>query len=134
MLLWVWFPACPLSEGINFYTATCPLGARFLSVVRRSKVVRISEVENVLFLWQRQSGHVACPLYGGCPYLGVSVMGGSTVVLLLETFRCCFRGLQVTAVDLKVSNFSSMFHSLFTSCSFCTFYVWTKHNIIFDQP
>ena len=25
-------------------------------------------------------GHVACPLYGGFPYLGVSVMGGSTVV------------------------------------------------------
>ena len=24
-------------------------------------------------------GHVACPLYGGCPYLGVSIMGGSTV-------------------------------------------------------
>ena len=39
-----------------FYTATCPLGPRFLSVVRRSEVVRISEVENVLFLWQSQSG------------------------------------------------------------------------------
>ena len=28
-------------------------------------------------------GHVACPLYRGCPYLGVSVMGGSTVPVSL---------------------------------------------------
>ena len=27
-------------------------------------------------------GHIACPLYGGCPYLGLSVMGGSTVLPL----------------------------------------------------
>ena len=25
-------------------------------------------------------GHVVCPLYGGNPYLGESVMGGSTVL------------------------------------------------------
>ena len=24
-------------------------------------------------------GHVVCPLYGGCPYIGESVVGGSTV-------------------------------------------------------
>ena len=24
-----------------------------------------------------------CPLYGGCPYLGGSVMGGSTVITFL---------------------------------------------------
>ena len=38
-------------------------------------------------------GHLVCPLYGGSPYLGGSIMGGSTVqqpLLKLETiFHTC---------------------------------------------
>ena len=33
-------------------------------------------------------GHVACPLYGGCPYLGVFIMGGSTVVHVELAHAC----------------------------------------------
>ena len=40
----------------SFCTATYPLGACFLSIVQRWEVVCISEVDNVLFLWQNQSG------------------------------------------------------------------------------
>ena len=71
----------------------CPLSGD------RRLAIRISEAENVLFLWQNQSGHTVCLLhnymyyfyskinqgrtvcllYGGGPYLGEFVMGGSTV-------------------------------------------------------
>ena len=42
--MWVWLPACLLLEAINFWKATCLLGAHFQSDVWRSEVIRISEV------------------------------------------------------------------------------------------
>ena len=54
-----------------FYTATCPLGDRRLSVSQRLKMY---------YFYDKVSwGHVVCPLYGGDLYLVESVMGGSTV-------------------------------------------------------
>ena len=51
-------------------------GAWRLSAVR---VVRISEVKMYAVNAAIGRGHVVCPLYGGCPLLGVSIIGGSTV-------------------------------------------------------
>ena len=50
-------------------------GGRRLSVSQRLKMY--------CFYGRVNRGHVACPLYRGCPYLGVSVMGGSTVPVSL---------------------------------------------------
>ena len=54
-------------------------GANGLSVVQRSEVVRISEV---VTYGDSAWCHGLCPLYGGCPYLGVSVNRGFTVCYL----------------------------------------------------
>ena len=37
-------------------------------------------------------GHVVCPLYGGCPYLGESVMGGSTACMCVTMDGICYLG------------------------------------------
>ena len=55
-------------------------GARGLSAVRSLEVVRISEVEMYRKYATIGWGQAVCPLYGGCPLLGVSVIGGFTVV------------------------------------------------------
>ena len=34
------------------------------------------------FYGKINQGHIVCPLYGGGPYLGESIMGGSTVYLI----------------------------------------------------
>ena len=48
-----------------------------MPVVWSLEVVHIiSDVKNVLILW----GHVICPLYRGCPYLGKSIAIGRGVV------------------------------------------------------
>ena len=54
-------------------------GAWRLSAVRSLEVVRISEVKMYAVNAAIGRGHVVCPLYGGCPLLGVSIIGGSTV-------------------------------------------------------
>ena len=47
------FDLCPLSEVIKY---SCRLsGPSALSVVRSIEVVRISEVKNTLYIWQKQS-------------------------------------------------------------------------------
>ena len=56
-------------------------GAWRLSAVRSLEVVRISEVKMYAVNAAIGRGHVVCPLYGGCPLLGVSIVGGSTVYL-----------------------------------------------------
>ena len=59
-----------------------------MSAVRRLEVqvVCISDVEYkkyaMISWWQ-----VVCPFYGGCPLLGVSVIGGSTAIIILLTFE-----------------------------------------------
>ena len=55
-----------------------------LSAVRSLEVVRISEVKMYAVNAAIGRGHVVCPLYGGCPLLGVSIIGGSTVVTSKE--------------------------------------------------
>ena len=54
-------------------------GAWRLSAVRSLEVVRISEVKMYAVNAAIGRGHVVCPLYRGCPLLGVSIIGGSTV-------------------------------------------------------
>ena len=54
-------------------------GPSALSVVRSIEVVRSSEVKNTLYIWQYRC-HDASLLYGGCPFLGESVMRDFTVV------------------------------------------------------
>ena len=54
----------------------CPLsGERRLSVSRRLKMY--------YFYGKVNRGHVVCPLYIGGPYLRESIMGGSTVLVML---------------------------------------------------
>ena len=43
------------------------------------EVVLFSDVKNVLLQWER--GIEQCPLQRGCPFLGGSFIGGSTVIL-----------------------------------------------------
>ena len=50
-------------------------GDRRLSISRRLKMY--------YFYAKINRGHVVCMLYGGGPYLGVSIMGGSTVYIPL---------------------------------------------------
>ena len=52
-----------------------------LSAVRSLEVVRISEVKMYAVNAAIDRGHVVCPLYTGCPLLGVSIIGGSTVYI-----------------------------------------------------
>ena len=78
----MWFLVCLLLE-VNLYNS--PLsGVGGLSAVRRLEVVCISEVRNTLYNYMCRS--IAVPqhvsvMYGGCPYLGVSVNRGSTVII-----------------------------------------------------
>ena len=45
------------------------------------EVVHISEVKMYAVNAAITRGHVVCLLHGGCPLLGVSIIGGSTVLL-----------------------------------------------------
>ena len=76
--LWVWLLVCPFSEVILY--SRWRSGANVLSVVRSIAVVRISEVENTLYIYG-DSGlcHRLCSLFRGCPLLGGSVNRGFTV-------------------------------------------------------
>ena len=58
-------------------------GPLALSVVQSIEVVRISEVKNTLYIYYGKSNrcHDMSPLYGSCPLLGESVMGGFTVII-----------------------------------------------------
>ena len=95
---WVWFPVCPLSE-VNLYSSR-PSGAGGLSAVRRLEV-SVSRRLEIHYLYGRiDRCHGVCPLYGGCPHLGGSVNGGSTVVILVlclssSGFNKCCRMVQV---------------------------------------
>ena len=56
-----------------------------MSVVRSIEVVRISEVKNTLYIYGKSNRcHDTSPLYGGCPLLGESVMGGFTVIWIVQ--------------------------------------------------
>ena len=59
--------------------------------VIRWEVVLFSELKHEALLWER--GPEACPLSGGCPYLGGSFIGGSTVAHKLKSEKfssfCC---------------------------------------------
>ena len=68
--------------GGFFYTQSCPLGARFLFVVWRLEIVRVSEVKTYYSYDKLNWGHVVCSLYGGGPHLGESIMGDSIVFSL----------------------------------------------------
>ena len=82
------FDLCPLSEVILY---SCRLsGPAALSVVRSIEDVRISEVKNTLYYGKSNRYHEMSPLYGGCPLLGESVMGGFTVLILCK-FDCSTR-------------------------------------------
>ena len=51
-----------------------------VSVIRNSEVVRYSGAAITLYIYGDFSWYIwQCPLYGGCPLLGVSVNGESTV-------------------------------------------------------
>ena len=63
-------------------------GAWRLSAVRSLEVVRISEVKLYAVNATIGRGHVVCPLYRGCPLLGVSIIGGSTVIFILSLLPC----------------------------------------------
>ena len=74
-----------------FCIPTCPLGACFLSVVQRQEVVCLSEIEMYYFYGKINWGYIVCLLCGGGPYLGESIIGGSTVdtiVLPPVTYHC----------------------------------------------
>ena len=58
--LWVWLLVCTFSEVI-LYSRWC-FGANVLSVVRSIEVVRISEVENTLYM-EIVVGATACVRY-----------------------------------------------------------------------
>ena len=71
----------PLSViGGNFVRG---MTVRDVRLVRYSEVrgVRISEVEMYGVHAVVGRGHAGCPLQGGCPLFGVSIIGGSTVVV-----------------------------------------------------
>ena len=73
-------------QGLISMTNDLP-GAWRLSAVRSLKVVRISEVKMYAVNPAISRGHVACPLYGGCPLVGVSIIGGSTVFNITYTYH-----------------------------------------------
>ena len=86
--LWVWLIVRPFSEVILY--SRWRSGANVLSVVRSIvlEVVRISEVENTLYVYG-DSGwcHRLCPLFRGCPLLGGSVNRGFTVYRI-SSYKC----------------------------------------------
>ena len=60
--LWVWLLVCPFSEVILY--SHWRSGANVLSVVRSIEVVRISEVENTLYIYMEIAvGATACVRY-----------------------------------------------------------------------
>ena len=64
------------------YTATCicPLGAHIFCPFSRDRRLSISQSLKMYYFYGKISrGHIACPLYGGSPYLRESVIRGSTV-------------------------------------------------------
>ena len=67
-----------VSMANNVHVAWC------LSAVRSSEVVRISEVKMCAVKAATGEGHMVCPLHRGCPLLGVSIIGGSTVNRMLH--------------------------------------------------
>ena len=72
---------CPFSEVLC--TTLCPSGAWLLSVVRSTEVVRfyIGGSLSINTMLNFNLCHRVCPLYRGCPLLGVSAMGGSIVYI-----------------------------------------------------
>ena len=75
-MLTIFINLCPFFEVILYIYLSFGGKCCLLSGDRKLSSWRL---KNALFLWQSQLGHVVCPLYRGDPYLGESVMGGSTV-------------------------------------------------------
>ena len=62
------------------YIQGCGLQEAESAISSAVQIVYLSEVEMYYFYDKVNWGHVVCPLHRGCPYLGESIMGGSTVL------------------------------------------------------
>ena len=91
-----------------FCTAICPLGANVLSVVLRQEVFWLKMYH---FYGKINRGRIVCPLYGDSPYLGESVMGGSTVLCQHDMPMVCF-DVRETLLTTCICNLQSLLYGI----------------------